>query len=205
MKLLKAKEKCQVGNDSIIICYNSIRRDENNVEKVIGMKFTSPTYGVCNNEGIMVDKIFERILTNEHSQWTIAIGTDSQNKRYSTKFCTAILLLEKGKGGIYFYTVHSEKRIHVVQNRMLKEAEMSINLSKKVISKVEEKLLSDEFIEKDLDVSFEIHCDLGRHGKSRDSIKAAIGWISSEFGGLVVPRVKPESTAASCVADKHTR
>jgi len=54
---------------------------------------------------------------------------------------------------------------------MLKEAEMSINLSKKVISKVEEKLLSDEFIEKDLDVSFEIHCDLGRHGKSRDSIK----------------------------------
>jgi len=45
-------------------------------------------------------------------------------------------------------------------------------------------LLSDEFIEKDLDVSFEIHCDLGRHGKSRDSIKKKESFQLSFFATL---------------------
>lgn len=169
------------------------------------MKFRSPTHGICENENIVVDKIFERISTNKHAEWTIAIGTDSQNKKDTTKFCTAILLLETGKGGIYFYSVHTENRFHVVQNRMLREAEMSINLGKYLIDKIEDKLLSDEFIDENISIAFEIHCDLGHHGKSRDSIKAAIGWISAEFGGLVTPKIKPESTAASSIADKYTR
>lgn len=169
------------------------------------MKFRSPTYGVCESEEFMVDKIFERILTNEHAEWTIAIGTDSQNKKDMTTFCSAILLIEKGKGGIYFYSTHSEKRFHFIQNRMLKEAEMSIELSRTLIDKIEDKLLSDDLIEKDINISFEIHCDLGHYGKSRDSIKAAIGWISSEFGDLVTPKIKPDSTAASSIADKYTK
>lgn len=169
------------------------------------MKFKSPTHGVCDNEEIVVDKIFDRILTNKHSEWTIAIGSDSQNKKDITKFCTAILLLEKGKGGIYFYSISSENRFHVVQNRMLREAEMSIELGKKLIDRIEDKLLSDELIDEDINIAFEIHCDLGRYGKSKDSIKAAIGWITSEFGGLVTPKIKPESTAASSIADKYTK
>lgn len=169
------------------------------------MKFMSPTYGVCDNEKVVVDKIFERILKNEYSKWTIAIGTDSQNKKDITRFCTVVLLLEQGKGGIYFYTTRSMNRFHVIQNRMLKEAEMSIDLGKNLIEKIEDKLLSDELIEKNIDISFEIHCDLGNYGESRDSIKAAIGWISAEFGGLVVPKIKPDSTAASSIADKYTK
>lgn len=169
------------------------------------MKFLSPTHGVCDNEKEVVKKIFERILTNEHAKWTIAIGTDSQNNKTRTRFCQAILLLEQGNGGSYFYSAHSEERFHVVQNRMLKEAEMSINLGKVIIEKIEDELLSDKLIDKDIDVAFEIHCDLGHDGKSRDSIKAAIGWITASFGGNVTPRIKPESPAASCIADRYTR
>lgn len=169
------------------------------------MRFRSPTYGVCDNEEVVVNNIFDRILTNKHSEWTIAIGTDSQNRKDTTKFCRAILLLEKGKGGIYFYSVHSEKRFHVVQNRMLKEAEMSIDLGRDLIDKIEDRLLSDELIDEGINITFEIHCDLGHNGKSKDSIKAAIGWISAEFGGLVTTKIKPESTAASSIADKYTK
>lgn len=169
------------------------------------MEFRSPTYGVCKDEKEIVERIFEKILSSEHSEWTIAIGTDSQNNRKITKFCTAVLLTQKGKGGIYFYSTHTESRFHVVQNRMLKEAELSIELGRKIMNEIDDKILSDDLIEKDLNIAFEIHCDLGNYGKSRDSIKAAVGWIASEFGGLVTPKIKPESYAASSIADKYTR
>lgn len=169
------------------------------------MRFLSPTHGVCENETIVVEKIFNRILANEHATWTIAIGTDSQNNKDKTRFCMAILLLEQGSGGSYFYSVRSEDRLHVTQNRMLKEAEFSIDLGRDIIDKIEDRLLSDELIDKNLDIAFEIHCDLGHDGKSRDAIKAAIGWITASFGGNVTPRIKPESPAASCIADKYTR
>lgn len=169
------------------------------------MKFISPTYGTCERIESVVDRIVERISTNEEAEWTVAIGTDSQNNGKRTKFCNAILVLEKGNGGTYFYSVHSTPIEQVVQKRMLKEAEMSIDLGKEVINALEYRLLSDELIDKNFNIKFEIHCDLGNDGKSRDSIKAAIGWISAEFGGLVSAKIKPDSPAASAVADKYTK
>ena len=169
------------------------------------MEFRSPTYGIVENKEALIDKMFEKILSNEDSKWTIAIGTDSQNKKDMTRFCSVILLLEKGKGGTYFYKTHSEKRLHVIQNRMLREAELSINIGKDLLKGIDNKLLSDDLFEKNVDIAFEIHCDLGNYGKSRDSIKTAIGWISAEFGELVATKIKPDSAAASCIADKYTR
>lgn len=167
--------------------------------------FRSPTIKKNLSINEVANELFEKIKSNEDSEWTIAVGTDSQNARMNTKFCTAILLLEKGKGGIYFYRVQKESRHHVLQNRMLREAEFSINVGKELIETVENFLLEEDLVEKDLKISFEIHCDLGKNGKSQDSIKAAIGWITAEFGENVKTKVKPESTAASSIADKYTR
>lgn len=169
------------------------------------MRFISPTYGTCENIEAVVDKIIERISTNEEAEWIVAIGSDSQNNGVRTKFCNAILVLEKGNGGTYFYSVHSTPIEQVIQRRMLKEAEMSIDIGKDIIEALESRLLSEELIEKDFNIKFEIHCDLGNDGKSKDSIKAAIGWISAEFGGLVSAKIKPDSPAASTVADKYTK
>lgn len=167
--------------------------------------FKSPS----NNKNLsikeVVKELFDRIKSKENSEWTIAVGTDSQNAKINTKFCTAIILLEKGKGGIYFYKIQRESRHHVLQNRMLREAEFSINTGKALIEEVDNFLLEEDLVEKDFKISFEIHCDLGQNGKSQDSIKAAIGWITAEFGETVKTKVKPESTAASSIADKYTR
>lgn len=169
------------------------------------MKFISPTYGTCENVDDVIEKVFNRVLSNENADWTLAIGTDSQNKSNITKFCSAILLIEKGKGGVYFYSTHEENLYHVVQNRMLREAELSINLGKELIDRIQEKMLSEEIYNRNINLSFEIHCDLGSQGKSRDSISAAIGWISAEFGNEVTTKIKPYSTAASSIADKYTK
>ena len=103
------------------------------------MKFVSPTYGVFNNVNAVTLKIIERIKESPHSEWTIAIGTDSQNKGRHTKFCSAVLLLEKGKGGIYFYSTHYASRLQGLQHRMLKEAETSIAIGHKLIETFEDK------------------------------------------------------------------
>ena len=136
------------------------------------MKFVSPTYGVFNNVNAVTLKIIERIKESPHSEWTIAIGTDSQNKGRHTKFCSAVLLLEKGKGGIYFYSTHYASRLQGLQHRMLKEAETSIAIGHKLIETFEDIYLNGNV---EYDVNLEIHCDLGKNGESQTAINAAIG------------------------------
>ena len=169
------------------------------------MRFMSPTYGDFNTTEDVTKKIVERMNMKPDSEWVIAIGTDSQNKKDRTKFCSAILLLEKGNGGIYFYSTHSDPRLQGVQHRMLKEAETSIHIGHEVIKSLENMYLKEELKDIDYDVKFEIHCDLGVNGKSESSIKAAIGWITAEFGDRVTARIKPDSPAASYVADRYTK
>lgn len=167
-------------------------------------KFISPTYGAVDFEK-MLTTITTKIQNKTQSEWIIAIGSDSQNKGNTTTFCSTILVLEKGRGGVYFYTSTPEKRVNDVQHRMLKEAELSIKLGHKVIEGIEDMYLNDKFQLDQYNVKFEIHCDLGKNGKSRDAIGAAIGWITAEFGDTVSAKIKPDSFAASYVADKHTK
>lgn len=167
-------------------------------------KFINPTHGVVDFDK-MLTTIITKIQNKPDSEWIIAIGSDSQNKGHSTTFCSTVLVIEKGRGGIYFYTASPEKRVNDVQHRMLKEAELSIKLGHKVIEGIEDMYLNDKFELDKYSIKFEIHCDLGENGKSKDAIGAAIGWITAEFGDTVIAKIKPDSFAASYVADKHTK
>lgn len=169
------------------------------------MKFRSPTYGLCEDLDEVMDVVIKRINEKPLNEWIIAIGTDSQNKGNKTNICSAILVLEKGKGGIYFYSKSLVPRIRVIQQRMLREAEISINIGHEIIKIIEDRFLQGKPSILDYNVEIEIHCDLGHNGKSRDSISAAIGWITAEFDGQVCAKIKPDSLAASCVADKYTK
>lgn len=169
------------------------------------MRFISPTYGSNKDINDILDIIFTKMRQSPLSKWTIAIGTDSQNKGNYTKICSAILLIEKGNGGIYFHSSSIVPRIKVTQTRMLKEAEISIGLGHKIIELMEARFEEGEQDIFDYQVDFEIHCDFGPNGKSKDSIGAAIGWITAEFQGQISAKTKPESLAASYVADKYTK
>lgn len=167
-------------------------------------KFISPTYGKVSLEEMMI-RITDKIKSRPNSEWIIALGTDSQNKGNITTFCSTILVLEKGKGGIYFYIRQIKDRVTEVQYRMLTEAEMSIKLGHTILENFEDLYLTEKFDFYEYNIELEIHCDLGNNGKSRDSISAALGWITAEFGGKITAKIKPDSPAASYVADKHTK
>lgn len=169
------------------------------------MKYKSPSYENCDSTKEVLDIMIERIKSKPEAEWTIALGTDSQNKRSKTKFCSAILILEKGKGGTFFYSTELRDRIKVRQTRMLEEAKVSIDLGKEMLAILEDAFVKGIFDYTEHKVKLEIHCDLGLKGKSKDSVKAAIGWITSEFGDVFEAKVKPDSCAASHIADIYTK
>jgi len=47
----------------------------------------------------------------------------------------------------------------------------------------------------------EIHIDVGQKGKTREMIKEVVGMVT---GNGYIARTKPDSWAASSVADRHT-
>ncbi|MBQ1294282.1 MAG: hypothetical protein IIY21_09600, partial [Clostridiales bacterium] len=51
-------------------------------------------------------------------------------------------------------------------------------------------------------VSFQIHCDIGRSGKTNVLIKEVVSWVTSQ--GYVC-LIKPDSYAASGIADKYSK
>lgn len=162
------------------------------------MEFLSPTHGKLENLLEVSKKISEKIKENPDSEWTIAIGTDSQKTKNKVRFCSAILLLEKGNGGTYFYSMYFLPQFASLQERMLKEAQKSISIGHELIEYTAENVL-------DYKVKLEIHCDLGKNGDSKNAIAETIKWIHSEFGGKVIARIKPDSAAASSIADKYTK
>lgn len=168
------------------------------------MLFKSRTYGVNTVEQAMRN-IADHIKSRPGNEWVLAIGTDSQNRENYTKYCHVIMLVQKGKGGIFFHSVHREPRVKVVVERMMEEARMSIELTKSVLNELEEMFYEEYFDFTSEKLGIEIHCDMGYEGKSRDAIASAIGWITMEFAGEVTAVIKPDSAAASSIADSFTK
>ena len=133
-------------------------------------------------------RIFEIIMSDKTGSYEITVGTDSQNFD-RTKMVEVIAIHKKGRGGTYFYNIEF---IHLITNLKQKINEET---SRKLF--VEKDMLLD-----DLDVSFQIHCDIGRSGKTGVLIKEVISWVTSQ--GYVC-LIKPDSYAASGIADKYSK
>lgn len=130
------------------------------------------------------------------------IGTDSQNLGKVTSFVqvVAVHILRdtgRGDGGRVFYVRHTEKRYTSRRERLLREAELSINLAQK-INPVCEKW----------GVDFEVHADVNsdpgenNENKSNEVHDAVAGWIR---GMGYTCKTKPHAFVAAIVADRHVR
>ena len=168
--------------------------------------FTSQTYGEQLSLKETLRIIEKIILENNEDNFVLAIGTDSQNKKTTTVFTSAIVLHKVGKGGIFFYERESRKRYINRNVRLLEEANLTIELGRKIIDQIEIDYLEDTFDLDKADFKLELHCDYGKNGASNEVLKQAIGWISSSFiGNSVEVKVKPNSYAASYVADSKAK
>lgn len=130
------------------------------------------------------------------------VGTDSQNSGHMTSFVQVVAVhiirdTGRGDGGRVFYVRHTEKRYSSRRDRLLREAELSINLAQKILPVCEE-----------WGIDFEIHADvnsnpgLNNENKSYEVHDAVKGWVQ---GMGFVCKTKPDAIISSIVADYHVR
>ncbi|MCL4360302.1 ribonuclease H-like YkuK family protein [Patescibacteria group bacterium] len=155
--------------------------------------FQSPTYGALDLPEIR-KRIVAYLSADPERTYEIVIGTDSQpHNGQGVDFVTAIVVRRVGSGGIYFWKRIVNKKKYVLRQRMYEEAVMSLAMAETVLA-----LLRNDGITK---YDVEIHVDIGAFGDTREMISEIVGMIRGS-GYLV--RTKPESYAASKVADRYT-
>ena len=146
-------------------------------------------------------KIFEFIMSDKTNSYEITVGTDSQNYD-RTKMVEVIAVHRKGRGGTYFYNIEFVHRITNLKQKINEETSRSLIVANDLLDYLEEMFLANDTVMEDLDVSFQIHCDIGRAGKTSVLIKEIVSWVTSQ--GYVC-MIKPDSYAASDIADKYSK
>jgi uncharacterized protein len=155
--------------------------------------FQSPTYGPLNLPDVR-KHIISYISAFPDDTYQLIIGTDSQpHNGNGVDFVTAIVVYHVGHGGIYFWKRIVNKKTYALRQRMYEEATFSLMTAEQILE-----LLNKDGITK-FDV--EIHVDIGKFGKTREMIQEIVGMIVSS--GYRV-RIKPDSYAASKIADRYT-
>lgn len=161
--------------------------------------FISPTYGEIEFSQIpdIMKEYYNR--NKEYGNFNIIIGTDSQNFS-DTKVVSVIVLQCEGHGGIYFYKVERINRIQDVRQKLNYETGKSLEYADKLL----ETLANKEYEALYNDMHFSIHVDAGKSdkGKTKELIPGIVGWI---HGCGYDCSVKPESYAASSIADKISK
>jgi predicted RNase H-related nuclease YkuK (DUF458 family) len=109
-------------------------------------------------------------------------------------FVTAIVVHHVGHGGIYFWGSATREGLVTLRQRIYEEATYSLSTAQ---------YLLDEFQKQSLPLEklLEIHVDVGENGETRALISEVTGMIR---GSGFVCKTKPDSFAASNVADRHT-
>ncbi|MBI4426151.1 MAG: ribonuclease H-like YkuK family protein [Candidatus Kerfeldbacteria bacterium] len=155
--------------------------------------FHSPTYGQL-AESAVIGKIRHFIDSKREREYRLIIGTDSLPSNGTGSYLvTAIVLHRVGNGGIYFWQRNMRRGLHSLRDRMYAEALASISMAQRL----EKQAALRELIRTNL----EIHVDIGEDGPTREMIHEIVGMIA---GYGYSAKIKPDSYAASKVADRHT-
>ena len=151
------------------------------------------SFGLKLNPEQVVRAISDFIALDPKREYKIIVGSDSE-KRPADKadFVTAIVVHRVGNGGRYFWRHLESGNIHTLRDRMWQEVLLSIELSKELAV-----LLKNAGLEK---CAFEVHVDVGENGATKTMIQELVGAVrANNFEA----KTKPESFAASKVADRH--
>ena len=135
------------------------------------------------------------------SSYTVTVGTDSQNYD-KTKMVEVIAVHRKGSGGIYFYNIEFVRRISNLKQKINEETSRSLNIANGLIDRLELTLLDGGIDITLLNISFQIHCDIGRYGRTNMMIREITNWVTS-YGYVCL--IKPYSYAASGIANKYSK
>lgn len=161
--------------------------------------FFSPSKGNLDLKEV-ISEIFGYMQEDTEKQYEIVVGCDSPSSD-KPFFPIAVVVLRTGFGGRFFlkkmkYSDDFLKKFVYWKNRILQEVYLSCELA----------LSLRETLEKEnklgLEYEFQyIHADVGEKGKTKEMVKEVVGLIKSN--GFEA-RIKPQSFAATVVADRYT-
>jgi uncharacterized protein len=157
-------------------------------------QFNSQTYGSVDLAGLVAD-VASFIKQENNSHFKVVVGTDSELVApQRAHFVVAVVVHHVGHGGIYFWASVTRDGIATLRQRIYEEATYSLSLAQRLI---------DEFKAQNLPLEklLEIHVDIGEVGETRTLISEVVGMVK---GSGFVCKTKPNSFAASNVADRHT-
>jgi predicted RNase H-related nuclease YkuK (DUF458 family) len=159
--------------------------------------FYNPTKGRLAFEEV-ISEIENYIKKDPEKEYELVVGCDSSSGK-EPFFPVCIVLLKKGHGGRFFLKrIHySQKKFYSFKERILQEVFLSCQLALDL-----REILEKKFEQKNYKFSFKyIHADVGENGATKEMVKEVINLIRSNG---FEPKIKPESFAASVVADKYS-
>jgi len=156
--------------------------------------FFNSSFGIRLDQSGVLRAIVDFMNEKPEHSYAITLGTDSEvvaDKR--ADFVTAIVVHRIGNGGRYFWRhTKTPKRFHTLRDRMIEEVLISLDIAKRFLE-TSQKMHLPRF-------DFEIHVDIGENGDTRVMIQELVGMIRAHNFEV---KTKPESYAASSVADRH--
>lgn len=156
------------------------------------------SFGLKLNVREVVLEIVRFIKADLKRSYKITIGTDSEQlQQKNADFVTAVVIHRLGNGGRYFWRralpPAGGGKFHTLRDRIIKEVLLSLDVAKELLIELKKEPSVSNW-------DFEIHADIGENGATKVLIQEVVGMIrANNFEA----KTKPESYAATKVADRH--
>lgn len=157
-----------------------------------GQHVTMPELAECAVKYMMADVSAEYVIT---------VGTDSQSAD-KTKMVEVVAVRRCSKGGIFFYRAEYVTKVRTLRQKIQEETQRSLSVADEFLQELDKHLVMYGYKMDDLNVHFQIHCDVGHNGQTKVLIQEIVGWVQSLGYECCI---KPDSYTASAVADKYSK
>lgn len=161
------------------------------MEVLIDGKFYNPTKGSVALERLPYE-LMDYMAAKPGKPYEIIVGCDSSAGEEPT-FPVVVVILRKGEGGRFFLKrIHYPQKFYNLHDRILHEVVLSCELALW--------LRENLHLPPNCELRY-IHADVGENGATKDMIREVVGFIR---GNGFEAKIKPESFAASTVADRYS-
>jgi len=163
--------------------------------------FFNSSLGIKLNINQVVQEITRFMTADKNRHYKIVIGSDSEgHNEEMVDFVTAIVVHRVGNGGRYFWRRIELPKFYTLRDRIIKEVLLSLEVAKEVLTALKQRPEFSAESGPALGWDFEIHVDIGENGQTKSMMQEVIGMVRAyNFEA----RTKPESYAATKVADRH--
>jgi predicted RNase H-related nuclease YkuK (DUF458 family) len=163
------------------------------------LKFNNPTRGELLFAEVL-SEIVDFMRADSQAKYKVMIGSDSAG--YGALDLVSVIAVHRvGNGGRYFWFRQNKTGIKTLRQKIYAEVQASLELASLFLPAFRGHLKTAE-TQGEWPFDFHIHVDVGTKGETRDLIHEVTGMVTA-YGYDVL--VKPESAAATTLADKHVK